>query len=385
MSNALDDELNKDSGNASRVFPQSPREAIEPEAAPPPPRRRRDSHPFIAILNGTLTLVTLAVIALGIGFLIASSWFESPGSMEQTKTVLIARGEGVSRIAERLKREGVIDNTMLFRGGVYFKKVGRDLKAGEYLFQANASVSDVIDTLVGGKAILHTVTVPEGRTSWDIVQILNAEPLLEGEIKEIPAEGELLPETYKFTRATSRQEMLNRMAAAHDKLLEEIWPRRASDLPIESKNELVTLASIVEKETGRANERSRVAGVFVNRLQRGMRLQSDPTIIYGITKGKESLGRGLRRSEIDAVTPYNTYQIDGLPPTPIANPGRASLEAVANPSRTEDLYFVADGTGGHAFAKSLDEHNDNVANWRRIEKKRGEQAEAGESTSDTSN
>ncbi len=375
MSNSLDEELQSGGDALQRTFPRSPREAIEPDPAPPPPKRRRNRNPIMAILNGVLSLMTFLAIGLGVAFYIGKLRFEAEGPLPETKTVIINRGEGVGEIAARLENAGVITDRLLFRVGVSIRKADTQLKAGEYLFQARASVSDVIDTLIDGKAILHSVTVPEGRTSWDVVEILRNEPLLTGEIAEVPTEGSLLPETYKFTRNTDRNELLARMRAAHDRLVQEVWNRRANDLPIETPDALVTLASIVEKETGRADERNRVAGVFINRLNRGMRLQSDPTIIYGITNGRGELGRGIRQSEIEARTPYNTYQIDGLPPTPIANPGRASLEAVANPSRTNDLYFVADGTGGHAFAETLEGHNSNVRRWREIEAERRAAAE----------
>ncbi|MCB1490643.1 MAG: endolytic transglycosylase MltG [Rhodobiaceae bacterium] len=379
MPKTLDEELKAGSEPGSRVFPRSPREAIEPEPAPQPPRRKREANPVIEVVNAGLSLVTFLVIVLGVVLYIGKLRIEAPGPLAQTKSVIIKRGDDAGAIAERLENMGVIADPLLFRAGVYFHKAESKLKAGEYLFNANASVSDVISTLVDGKAILHSVTIPEGRTSWEIVQALNAEPLLTGEITQVPPEGSLLPETYKFTRDTDRNDIVARMTAAHDQLVKRVWDRRADGLPLKSPEELVTLASIVEKETGRADERNRVAGVFINRLNKGIRLQSDPTIIYGITHGEGKLGRGLKRSEIDAQTPYNTYQINGLPPTPIANPGRASLEAVANPSRTSDIYFVADGTGGHVFSATLEEHNRNVARWRDIEKQR---AAAGDEPSD---
>jgi UPF0755 protein len=244
------------------------------------------------------------------------------------------------------------------------------MRAGEFLFKAGTSIDAAVDTLVQGKAILHSVTIPEGWTSEQVVARLNENEILTGEVGEMPREGTLLPDTYKFERGTSRQQIVNAMQAAQKRALNEIWARRAPDLPIKTPQELVILASIVEKETGRADERTRVAGVFINRLQKRMRLQSDPTIVYGLVGGKGTLGRGILRSEIERPTPYNTYAIEGLPPGPIANPGRASLEAVANPSRTRDLYFVADGTGGHAFAENLDQHNRNVTRWRQIERNR---------------
>ena len=228
-------------------------------------------------------------------------------------------------------------------------------------------MQEVIDTIVLGRAILHAITIPEGLTSQQIVERLRQDDVLAGDIQEIPREGALLPETYKFQRGGSRDSLLQKMARDQKLLLDEIWRRRSPDLPLASPYDLVTLASIVEKETGKADERPRVAGVFINRLRRHMRLQSDPTIVYGLVGGQGPLGRPLTRADIELSSPYNTYVIDGLPPGPIANPGRAALEAVANPSRTQDLYFVADGTGGHVFADSLDAHNRNVLRWRQIE------------------
>jgi UPF0755 protein len=264
-------------------------------------------------------------------------------------------------------------------GGVSAYRQSRRLKAGEYAFAPGMSMREVMDLLVSGKAIMHTITLPEGLTSKQIVDRLRADEMLTGDIEAIPPEGSLLPETYAFTRGASRQQILDQMAAAHKRALDEVWANRRSGLPIDTPEELVTLASIVEKETGKADERPRVAAVFVNRLEAGMRLQSDPTVIYGIAAGEGTLGRAIRRSDLDAENPYNTYRIDGLPPGPIANPGRAALEAVATPSSTEELYFVADGTGGHVFARTLDEHNRNVARWRQIERQR---AAAGDALTD---
>jgi UPF0755 protein len=229
-------------------------------------------------------------------------------------------------------------------------------------------MAKVLQTMVEGRSVQYSVTIPEGLTSQQIVQRLKDSAVLTGDIAAVPPEGSLLPETYKVTRGWTREQILQRMSAAHKRLVDEVWAKRAPDLPIKSKEELVTLASIVEKETGKADERARVAGVFVNRLKKKMRLQSDPTIVYGLMGGKGPLGRPLLKVEMDEPNPYNTYQIDGLPPGPIANPGRASLEATAQPMKTNDLYFVADGTGGHVFAETLDEHSKNVARWRGIER-----------------
>src|SRR5450756_636888 len=265
--------------------------------------------------------------------------------------------------------EGVIDNNRwAFIGSVFALKARADLKPGEYAFQKNASLRDVIGTIVEGKVVQHSVTIPEGLTSEQIVARLTDNEIFSGSIQEIPREGTLLPETYKFPRGTSRDQVIARMQQAQKRVLAEIWERRSQDIPIKSPEQLVTLASIVEKETGKSDERSRVAAVFQNRLRQKIKLQSDPTIIYGLVGGKGTLGRPIKRSEIQQPSPYNTYVVDGLPPGPIANPGRASLEAAANPARTRDLYFVADGTGGHAFSDSYDQHQNNVAKLRTMEK-----------------
>jgi UPF0755 protein len=242
------------------------------------------------------------------------------------------------------------------------------LKAGEFLFKARASLDEAVDTLIQGKAILHTLSIPEGLTSEQIMARLNENEILTGEVSEVPREGSLMPDTYKFERGMTRQQLVNLMQAKQREATTQIWSRRSPDLPIKTPQELVILASVIEKETGRGDERARVASVFVNRLSKRMKLQSDPTIVYGIVGGKGTLGRGILRSEIEKPTPYNTYAIEGLPPGPIANPGRAALEAAANPLKTKDLYFVADGTGGHAFAETYEQHQRNVTRWRQIER-----------------
>jgi UPF0755 protein len=227
---------------------------------------------------------------------------------------------------------------------------------------------DVETELLSGRVVLHSLTIPEGLTSDQVVQRVRDDDILVGEVKDAPREGAILPETYKFPRGETKQAILAVMAKAQAKAVDDIWKRRAPDLPIKSPGELVTLASIVEKETGKADERPRVAAVFVNRLKAHMKLQSDPTIVYGLVYGKGTLGHSITKAELDQPTPYNTYIIDGLPPGPITNPGKAAMEAVANPSRTRELYFVADGTGGHVFSETLDQHLKNVARWRQIEK-----------------
>lgn len=356
------------------VLPRSPAEALEPARAPEPPRRRQRREPprrikgLLRILTGGLTFIMMAMIAVGVGFYIVRYQFDRPGPLPHSSVVVIPKGDGVNAIADRLVREGVLTDRWLFTLGVLRFRAQRKLKAGEYEFPRLASVRQVLDTLVEGRAILHKVSVPEGTTSYQVVELLNGEPLLKGSISDVPAEGTLLPDTYRFSRGTDRQELLDRMAAEQTKFLETLWTKRAEDLPVKTVKEALILASIVEKETGRADERDRIAGVFTNRLRRGMRLQSDPTIIYGITLGKGSLGRSIRRSEINRPTEYNTYQVSGLPPTPICNPGRAAIEAVLRPAETDDLFFVADGSGGHAFAASLNEHQKNVRLWRKVER-----------------
>jgi len=250
---------------------------------------------------------------------------------------------------------------------MYLKGQG-SLKAGEYEFGKNASMRQVLDTLVEGKSIEHKVTLAEGLTSYQIVQKLMAQSELHGEITEIPPEGSLLPDTYRFGRNDTRQDIIERMQAAHKKFLAKVWETRDPEIVVTTPEEAVILASIVEKETGRADERPLIASVFENRLRKNMRLQSDPTIIYGLVGGKGALDHPIQQEELDRETGYNTYKINGLPPTAIDNPGRASIEAVLRPAKTKDLYFVADGTGGHVFAASLEEHNKNVFKWRKVER-----------------
>jgi UPF0755 protein len=317
--------------------------------------------------NAIFTLLVVISIAVGAGLFIGKQRFEASGPLPEDKVVNIPRGLGIRDIADLLQREGVINQPYIFMGGVIALKARGELKYGEYQFSKQSSVADVVETITEGKVMQHAFTVPEGLTSEQIVARLLENEVLTGQIKEIPREGTLLPETYRFTRGMTREQIIQRMQQAHRRVLQEVWERRVQDLPVKTPEQLVTLASIVEKETGKPDERTRVAAVFVNRLKTKMRLQSDPTIIYGLTGGKGSLGRPILRSEIEQATPYNTYVVDGLPPGPIANPGRASLEAAANPARTKELYFVADGTGGHVFSDNYAEHQKNVVRLRGIE------------------
>jgi UPF0755 protein len=352
------------------ISPRSPRAALEPEQLPPPPRRsERARNPLVVVGNAIITILLFLMIGAGAVYYYGRQVLESPGPLMEEKVVNIPARAGKRDIADVLNREGVTDvNPWVFIASVFALKSSSDLKPGEYAFQKNASLRDVIGTMVEGKVVQHAVTIPEGLTSEQIVARLSDNDIFTGSVREIPREGTLLPETYKFPRGTSRDQVVQRMQQAQKRVVAEIWERRSPDLPVKTPEQLVTLASIVEKETGKADERSRVAAVFVNRLKQRMRLQSDPTIIYGLVGGKGTLGRPIKRSEITTPSPYNTYVIDGLPPGPISNPGRASLEATANPARTRDLYFVADGSGGHAFTETLNEHQKNVAKLRAMEK-----------------
>jgi UPF0755 protein len=349
--------------------PRSPRAALEPERVPQLSRRsQRVRHPLVIAGNAIFTVLIVVSVAVGGALYVGKQRFEAPGPLAQDKVVNIPRGLGIRDIADLLQREGVIDQPWVFIGGVLVLKARGDLKHGEYQFTKSASLAEVVNTIIENKVVQHTLTIPEGLTSEQIVAKLLENDALSGQIKEIPREGTLLPETYKFTRGMLRAQIIQRMQQAHQRMLQEVWEHRMPDLPVKTPEQLVILASIVEKETGRPDERSRVASVFVNRLKNKMRLQSDPTIIYGLTGGKGSLGRPILKSEIEQPTPYNTYVIDGLPSGPIANPGRASLEAAANPARTKDLYFVADGSGGHVFSETYDQHLKNVARLRALEK-----------------
>ena len=359
---------------AKPAVPRSPRAALEPERVPMPSRRSsRARHPVIVVGNAIFTVLIVISIAVGAALFFGKQRFDSEGPLAEDKVVNIPRGLGIRDIADVLQREGVIDQPYIFMGSVIALKARGELKYGEYQFSKHASIADVVDTITEGKVVQHAFTVPEGLTSEQIVARLLESTALTGQIKEIPREGTLLPETYRFTRGMTREQIVQRMQQAHRRVLQDVWEHRMPDLPVKTPEQLVTLASIVEKETGRPDERTRVAAVFVNRLKTRMRLQSDPTIIYGLTGGKGSLGRPIQKNEIDQPTPYNTYVIDGLPPGPIANPGRASLEAAANPARTKEIYFVADGSGGHLFSDNYTEHQKNVARLRGIEHSNGNQ------------
>ena len=305
------------------------------------------------------------------GLLLAAYLNLGPGPTARagaSTLVFLPRGSGVSEVSQVLKSSGVIRSERLFQVLARATGAGRSLKAGEYDIPSRTPVLSILSDLQAGRTLHRSVTLAEGRTSAMIVRQLQNTEWLSGDL-EVPEEGVLLPETYRTDRGDSRQSLVDRMRSDQQALLDRLWAARQPGLPFSSPREAVILASIVEKETGQANERRRVAGVFITRLRVGMRLQSDPTVIYAISRG-EPLGRGLRASELLTRSPWNTYAYSGLPPTPIANPGKASLEAVLDPVQTQDLYFVADGSGGHVFARDLAGHNANVARWREIERAR---------------
>src|SRR4030081_586673 len=353
------------------ISPRSPRTPRKPERAPPPPRRsERARNPFVVVGNAIITLLLVLMLGAAGVYSYGKQKIEAQGPLQEDKVVNIPARAGMTDIADILQREGVIDNNRwAFIGSVFALKARSELKPGEYSFQKNASLRDVIGTMVEGKVVQHAVTIPEGLTSEQIVARLSDNDIFAGTVKEIPREGTLLPETYKFPRGTTREQVIQRMQQTQKRVLAEIWERRNPEIPVKTPGQLVTLASIIEKETGKADESSRVDAVFVHRLRQKIKLQSDPTIIYGLVGGKGTLGPPIKASEIQQPSPYNTYVVDGLPPGPIANPGRASLEAAATPARTRDLFFVADGTGGHAFTDTYDQHQKNVAKLRTIEKK----------------
>ena len=305
-----------------------------------------------------------AVALLGAGALWLMILVYAPGPHATHRLVYFAPGANFVQIAHQLDKAGVLRSERLFRRGLLWLGLARQVRAGEYRIPARINMAELTRFLLNGQPVLYPIRVIEGQTSAQVVADLRANPLLRGALDKIPPEGSLLPETYLVERDTPRQQLVARMQAAMRDLVDELWQSRPADFPLRTRQELVTLASIIEKETGVDDERTLVSAVFFNRLRRGMRLQSDPTVIYGLVGGKGALGRPLRRSELQRRTPYNTYRVGGLPPTPIANPGAASLRAVLAPQAKNYLYFVADGSGGHVFAATLAEHNRNVAKWR---------------------
>ena len=379
------------------------------------------------IASNALTFLVVGVFLFG-GLLIwAQKEYSSAGPLEQAICVEVPRGTNMKRVSQNLEEQNAVSSAALFRMGADYADKTQELKAGSYLVPEGSSMADIVDIVTRGGAstcgteVVYRIGVnaasvevreldpatgrfvelvkfdpeaeeapaeyeavkaeadtrfrillAEGVTSWQVVNELGQIDVLEGTV-DVPAEGSLAPDSYEVTVGATRASLIERMQSSQERILAEAWANRADDLPLNSPEEALILASIVEKETGVSSERPQVASVFINRLNKGMRLQTDPTVIYGITKGEGVLGRGLRQSELRGATPYNTYVIEGLPPTPIANPGRASIEAALNPAETDYIFFVADGTGGHAFAVTLDEHNANVARWRQIEAERANQ------------
>jgi UPF0755 protein len=323
--------------------------------------------------SAVATLAGVVAVVAVVGWWI----YAGPGPaarQDGATTVILRQGAGLPEIAYSLGRAGVIHSAAIFMAATQLTGAAHHLKAGEYEFPSKASMASVIDEIRRGDVVHHSITIPEGLTSEQVIDLLMSEDILTG-AAPVPPEGAILPETYEVRRGEDRAAVLQRMIDARDALLRALWAQRRADLPLQTPEQAVILASIVEKETGLADERPRVAAVFINRLQRGIRLGSDPTVIYGLTGGKP-LGRGIRQSELTMATPYNTYLIDGLPPGPICNPGRAALAAALDPPVTDELYFVASGTGGHVFASTLEQHQKNVEHWRGVERQQQAKAAA---------
>ncbi len=338
----------------------------QPRARGAPPRGGGRSIGRVAIA-ASLTSVALALLAV---------WtFAGPGpsaAKGEATDVVLPPGAGLPGIARALDQAHLIRSRAAFMAAAVITGGARHLKAGEYEFPSGAPLAQIISAIQRGAVLRHFITIPEGYTSREVVDVLRAAAFLAGPVQS-PPEGSLLPETYEVRRGDSRMEVISRMAAARRDLLMQLWARRSPGLPYETSAQAVVLASVVEKETAKAEERPRIAAVFLNRLKKGMRLESDPTVIYAVSGGVP-LGHGLRVSELASPSPYNTYRFAGLPPTPITNPGRAALTAALNPARTDDLFFVADGSGGHVFASTFEAHKRNVARWRNIEQHGGPSA-----------
>lgn len=343
-------------GEPKRVAPRSPRAALEPEYVPEPTRpSRRARHPIVIAGNAIFTIILLLGIALGLAYSFGKHKIDAAGPLDRDKVVNIPRGLGLREIADLLARENVIEQPFVFIGGVLVLKAREDLKYGEYKFTKQITLREAIETIVEGKVVQHAFTIPEGLTSEQIVAKLAEVEFLAGNIREIPKEGTLLPETYNFPRGTTREQAIQRMQQSHRRVLQEIWERRNQEVPVRTPEALVTLASIIEKETSLSREYPVVSSVYWNRLRKRMRLQADPTVVYALKRNGKWSGT-LYRSDYELDSPWNTYRIDGLPPGPICNPGKASLEAAAHPAVTDALFFVADGKGTHRFTRYYSEH-----------------------------
>ncbi len=327
---------------------------------------------FNILLGGFVICLTLAIIGVAGGSWWAYQQFNKPNSLTESIIITVPRGANIGGVADNLGYLDIVENPYIFRIAGRITGQASKIKAGEFEIPAKASIKQILDILESGKTVQRKVTIREGLTSYQIMALLSSIENLEQSDIEIPAEGSLLPETYSYSKGENVGDIINRMQSALSAAIDELWENRAPDLPIKTKEEAIILASIIEKETAHPSERMRVAGVFINRLRKGMLLQTDPTVIYAITMGKHKdegkgpLGRRLLRKDLKFDSPYNTYLYAGLPPAPIANAGYASIKAALNPEEHKYIYFVADGSGGHAFAKTLREHNNNVAKWRKF-------------------
>ncbi|MFZ5781486.1 MAG: endolytic transglycosylase MltG [Pseudomonadota bacterium] len=330
---------------------------------------------MLSYFRWVLFFVALLVTLMGGMLWLGNQMLKAPGPLEATRNIVIPRGAGPATMSRILQDEGVIAHAQLFRVAVMIDPTPKPIKAGEYEIPAHVSMWGLLELLQSGKVVQRRLTVPEGMTTAEVIDLVRNTPALSGEITLDLKEGDLLPETYFYSRDDSRDGLLLRMKEAMEKTLDEAWRKRAAGLPLANKREALTLASIIEKETALPAERARVAAVYINRLRRKMKLESDPTTIYGITEGKVPFNRELTRADLASTSPYNTYVAVGLPPGPICNPGRASILAAVNPARDRSLYFVADGQGGHAFSRTLTEHNRNVERWRQIQREREEQSQ----------
>ena len=328
---------------------------------------------MLSYFRWVLFFVALFVTLMGGALWLGNRILTEPGPLAATKNVVIPRGAGPQTMAKLLNEEGVLNHPRLFRVALMIDPTPKPIKAGEYEIPAHVSMWSLLELLQSGKQVQRRLTVVEGMTTAEVVELVRKTEALSGDITLDLKEGDLLPETYFFAREDTRDGLLMRMKEAMDKTLDEAWRKRAAGLPLANRAQALTLASIVEKETAVPAERARVAAVYINRLRRRMKLESDPTTIYGITLGKVPFNRELTRADLQSTSPYNTYMVTGLPPGPICNPGRASIMAAVNPARDRALFFVADGQGGHAFANTLAEHNRNVERWRQIQRERAEQ------------
>jgi UPF0755 protein len=327
---------------------------------------------MLSYFRWVLFFIALFATVMGGTLYVGHALMVAQGPLDKTKNIVIPRGTGPTTMSKLLQEEGTIAHPRLFRVALMIDPSPKPIKAGEYEIPAHISMLALVDLLQSGKVVQRRLTVPEGTTTFEVMEMVRKTEALTGEITLDLKEGDLLPETYFYSRDDTRDGLLTRMKEAMDKTLDEAWRKRAAGLPLPNKQAALTLASIIEKETAVPAERARVAAVFINRLRRRMKLESDPTTIYGLTLGKTAFGRELTRADLQSNTPYNTYVIPGLPRGPICNPGRASIVAALNPARDRALYFVADGSGGHAFANTLPEHNRNVERWRQIQRERAE-------------